>query len=109
MAAPSVTPVALDASAIAVGGTPVIAAVGPVLNGGVIQNPASNTDQGLTNAEDIVVNPVGAAVSPSAAGGVNGTNFRLPPGYTWTLIPGQTTSTSVNAITTGHKFSGFKY
>lgn len=107
MAAPAVTPVPLDASAIVTGGSPIIAAIGPVLNGGVIQNPASNTDQGITSAESIVVNPVGAAASPS--GPVNGTNFRISPGGIWQLIGGQTTNTSVNAATTAHQLSGFKY
>jgi hypothetical protein len=109
MAANPVTPVAGAASVVTVGGTPVIAvAAGP--NGGFIQNPVSAADQGnLPAAEDLVINPVGAAASPTVAGGVNGTNFRIPPGGIWQLIPGQTTNTSVNAATGGHKFSVVVY
>lgn len=74
------------------------------VNGGFITNPASAADQGLANAEDLFVDPVGAA---SEAG--NGTTFRLAPGQTWSLIPGQTTPTSVNAASSGHKFSVVKW
>jgi len=35
----------------------------------------------------------------------NDTTFVLQPGQSWTGIPGQTTRTSVNAATSGHKFS----
>lgn len=108
MAAPSVTPTAGLASVVAVGGTAVVAA-GPVLNGGFIQNPASAADQGLVTAEDLIINPVGAAANPNTSGVANGTNFRVPPGGTWLLLPGQTTNTSVNAASSGHKFSVVVY
>lgn len=109
MAAPAVTPVAGAASEVTTGGTAVVAVNGPVLNGGFIQNPASAADQGLSSAEDLIVNPVGAAAAPGVAGGINGTNFRIPPGEVWQLIPGQTTNTSVNATTSGHRFSVVQY
>jgi hypothetical protein len=50
------------------------------------------------------VDPVGAAGTQA-----NGTTFAIYPGESWTLIPGQTTPTSVNAPTSGHKFSGVSY
>lgn len=100
----SVTPQALVASVIAVGGTPVLV-VPPNPNGGFITNPASPTDQGLSVAEPLYITPVGNSPG-SAPGAGNGTTFVLYPGQTWTIIPGQTTATWVNAGSSGHKFSG---
>ena len=108
MAAPPVTPIAGLVSQVTTGGTAVVAA-GPVANGGFIQNPASAADQGLATAEDLIVNPVDVAANPNTAGIANGTNFRIPPGGTWQLIPGQTTNTSVNAVSSGHHFSVVVY
>lgn len=107
MAASPVTPVALNASVITTGGTAVNATVGPVLNGGFLVNPASATDQAISNAEDICINPVGAAANPSGA--LNGTNFRISPGQAWQFIPGQTTNTSMNASTSNHAVSGIQF
>lgn len=99
MAASPVTPTAGLVSQVATGGTPVT--VFPAgINGGFIQNPASATDQGLGATEPLYVNAVGAA---GTAG--NGTTFALAAGQTWTAIPGQTTVTSVNATSSGHKFA----
>lgn len=99
MAADSVTPKAGIVSVVAVGGTPVVT-VGPGPNGGFITNPASKDDQGIAAAEVLYVSPVG-----SAGLAANGTTFALQPGQSWPLIAGQTTNTSVNANTGGHKFS----
>lgn len=99
MAATPVTPVAGLASQIVTGGTAVIA-VGPAPNGGFITNPASATDQGLGGTETLYVDPVGTALTSG-----HGTTFALAPGQSWSIIPGQTTNTSVNAATTGHRFS----
>ena len=103
MAAPPVTPVAGDASVVVAGGTPVIAAV-PNPQGGFLVNPSAAADQGLANAETLYVDPVGAAALAA-----NGTTFALAPGQSWPLIPGQTTNTSVNAASNGHKFSIVKW
>ena len=99
MAAPPVTPVAGLASSVASGGTPVTVAPGGI-NGGFIANPANASDQGLGSAEDLFVSPVGAA---STTG--NGSTFRIVPGASWQMITGQTTPTSVNAVSSGHAFS----
>ena len=95
----SVTPQAGLNSIITADGVAVIA-VGPGPNGGIITNPYTNTDQGLADAEVLYVSPVSA---PGLS--ANGTAFALYPGQSWTLIPGQTTPTYVNAATNGHKFS----
>lgn len=99
MAVDPVTPIAGNASAVDIGGTPVIA-VGPNPNGGFIFNPAEAADQGIAVAETIYVDPVGV---PGLAG--FGTAFAIAPGQTWMLIPGQTTPTRVNAASSGHRFS----
>jgi hypothetical protein len=103
MATSPVTPVPGLASVITTGGTAVVA-VGPAPNGGFIANPASATDQGLDAVETLYVNPVTAATEAA-----NGTTFALAPGQSWELIPGQTTNTSVNAASSGHKFSVVVY
>ena len=97
--APAVTPKAGLTDVVGMGGTPVTVAPGGI-NGGYVTNPASNVDQNLAVAEDLFVDPVGAA----GLGG-NGTTFRIPPGGTWTMIPGQTTPTTVNANSSGHAFT----
>ena len=103
----AVTPTPGLATTVTTGGT-AVTAVGPNPNGGFITNPASAADQGLATAEDLIVNPVSSAAN-GTAGNANGTNFRIPPGASWQIIPGQTTPTSVNAITSGHKFSCIWY
>lgn len=95
----AVTPVAGLASSISAGGTPVVVAPAGV-SGGILTNPVSITDQGIATAETLYVNQVTAA---GLAG--NGTTFALDPGQSWTLIPGSTLPVSVNAQTTGHRFS----
>lgn len=107
MAATPVTPIALISSTITTGGTPVQVAPGNV-NGGFITNPSSASDQGIGGAEPLYVSCV-VANPGSAPGAGNGTTFVLYPGQTWTMIPGQTTQTWVNAATNGHNFSGTYY
>lgn len=94
-----VTPTPGNASEVISGGVPVVAIVGGP-NGGVITNPLTEADQGISPVENLYVNPVGNATLNG-----NGTTFSLLPGQSWSAIPGQTTATSVNAATAGHKFS----
>lgn len=84
---------------VAVGGTPVIA-VPALPNGGLIVNPLTAADQGVSIAEPLYINPY---TNPVLAG--NGTTFALQPGQSWTVIPGQDTPTLANATTNGHRFS----
>src|SRR5580693_6675172 len=98
MAATPVTPQPGLVSEVATGGDAVTVVPGGP-NGGFITNPANASDQGVP-VEDLFVNPVNAA---GVVG--NDTTFRIGPGQTWIVIPGQTTVTSVNANTSGHKFS----
>jgi hypothetical protein len=107
MAASPVTPQPGLASSIVVAGTPITVA-GSNPNGGYITNPITAADQGFDpNAapEPLFIDPTG---QPATTQG-NGTTFRLEPGQTWFLIPGQTTTTSANAATAGHKFSVVVY
>jgi hypothetical protein len=104
MASTPVTPVPGVNTTITTGGQAVVAIdIGP--EGGIITNPASATDQGIPNAESIYVDPTGA----NANIGAFGTTFELQPGQSWTCIPGQTTKTTVNAATPGHRFSAVSW
>ena len=87
------------ATVITTGGS-AVAAIPPGINGGLITNPLIAADQGIITAEALYINPI-------TAGGLaaNGSTFALPPGATWTVIGGQTSSTFVNAATSGHQFS----
>jgi len=89
-------------SVVTTGGTAVIAVPASPQGGGIITNPMTNTDQGIapTVAEPLYVDAV--AVAGLAA---YGTTFALSPGQSWQVIPGQLTATSVNAATSGHRFS----
>ncbi len=100
MAASPVKPVAGLTSTIVTGGQAVVA-VPAGAQGGFIVNPANPVDQGLANSEPIFIDPTGADAVLEA----NGTCFRIDPGQSWEIIPGQTTTTSVNAASGGHKFS----
>jgi hypothetical protein len=95
----AVTPVPGLTSVVTNGGTPVEVIPGAP-NGGFITNPISATDQGLGAPENLYVDPV----NPAGLVG-NGTTFVLYPGASWPIIPGQTSITSVNAASNGHKFS----
>lgn len=95
----SITPVPGLVDQITTGGTAVVALPGNI-SGGFIQNPYSPSDSGVA-AEPLYINPTGAAAVLEG----NGTTFALQPGETWNIVPGQTTSTSVNAATSGHKFA----
>ncbi len=101
--AATVTPQAGAASVVTTGGTPVVAVVANP-SGGFITNPQTAADQGNTDPDAF---PEPLYVDPVTAAGLqaNGTTFAIPPGGSWPLIPGQTTPTSVNAQTDGHKFS----
>lgn len=100
------TPSALVTSQIAVGGTAVQVAAGPI-SGGFITNPASDASQGVT-AEPLYVDIVAAPGSTDAT--ANGTTIKLDPGGTF-VIPAMATGTQVrvNAATTAHQFSGAKW
>jgi hypothetical protein len=99
----AVTPSAGTASAIVTGGTPVTLITGPV-NGCIVTNPLTASDQNIAAAEVGYLNPVAAA-------GTNGrgTNNAVQPGQTWRCPPGMTTNLSGNAATSGHAFSVVKW
>lgn len=101
-----VTPIPGANSVVAVGGTPVVAIAANALGtaGGVITNPASEADQNVSPVEPLYINVVDDATLVG-----NGNTFALAPGQSWVVIAGQTTATSVNALTAGHKFSVFSY
>ena len=99
----TVTPIPAINAVVAVGGTAALVfAANP--NGGVITNPSDPADQGVNPAEVLYVNPVG-----NAGLSANGTTFALYPGQSWTVIPEQSTTTTVNAATSGHKYSAVSW
>jgi len=99
----TVTPQAGLADIITTGGI-AVQAIPALPNGGVITNPLLAGDQGISVAEVLYVDPVGSCGGLSLPAG-NGTVFALQPGQTWTVIPGQSTPTYVNAASSGHLFS----
>lgn len=103
MAASPVTPIPGLVSSVNIGGT-AVTVVGALPNGGYIYNPSNAADQNIPTAESIFVDPV----NPAILGGY-GTTVEIVPGGSYELIPGQTTSTSVNAATSGHRFAVVSY
>lgn len=84
---------------IMTGGSPVVALYGP-LTGGVITNPVTAAEQGVPVAEILFYNFYGPAALVA-----DGTTCALYPGQTADVPAGLTTNVSVNALTSGHKFS----
>lgn len=99
MAATPVTPVPGTTSVVATGGDAVVAVpAGP--NGGYIVNPYLAADQNLASAEWLYVDPVTNAIL-----GSHGTTSGLAPGTPFNLIAGSTLPTTVNAPSSGHRFT----
>ncbi len=94
------TPRAGLVSVVAVGGTAVTVATGPI-NGGFITNPPNDDAQGVT-AENLYVDVVGVPGSTDAA--ANGTTSLLFPGDSYPLkaLPSGV-NVMINAATGGHK------
>lgn len=94
-----VVPRACDVTTVTTGGTAVNAFSGPV-NGYYIVNPLTLADEGIVAAEPLLLNPAGAATAAA-----NGTTEALPPGAIFAGIAGSTGPVSINAVTSGHKFT----
>jgi hypothetical protein len=74
------------------------------VNGCYITNPLAASDQNISTAEVAYVNPVTTATANG-----RGTNSALQPGQSFTCVPGQTTSVSAIAATSGHAFNVVKW
>ncbi len=96
--AQQVTPRACDVTTVLTGGTAVDAITGPT-NGYYIMNPLSAGDQGVT-AESLYVDPTTTATTTG-----NATNAVLAPGQPFYGVGSSSVSVSVDAATTGHKFT----
>lgn len=94
------TPIAGANSQITVGAQAVVAAPAGG-SGGYIVNPLMPSDQGLITSEVLYVDVVGTCTNLAA----NGTTVALQPGQSFDLVPGATTATYVNAVSSGHKFT----
>jgi hypothetical protein len=86
-------------SSVSVGGTAVIAVYGPA-QGGLIVNPQLAGDQGISVAEVLYIDLVNPAVLHQTD-----TCIPLQPGEYYRVPHGCTTNITVNAATSGHKFS----
>ena len=87
------------ASEVSIGGQPVVAVYGGV-QGGLIFNPQFAADQGIAAAETLfvdLINPATPYESP--------TTYPIQPGQTWNVPAGQANNVTVNAATSGHRFS----
>lgn len=93
---------ATSASVIAVGGQAVTLMYGPIL-GGLIVNPADATDQGISLVEVLYVDLFGPAGTATSA-----TTVAVQPGQSY-AVPPTTGNVSVNAATSGHRFSAITY
>jgi hypothetical protein len=99
MAATPVQVYPANLSKVINGGQPVTAIFGGIA-GGLITNPANAADQGIANVEVLfydLVNPAGSSESV--------TTVPLQPGQSVVLPAGLASNVSVNASTTGHRFS----
>lgn len=92
-------PTAGAASVVTTGGTAVVAVLASTSQGCYIINPLSATDQGVT-VEPLYVNPVTTATTAG-----NGTTAALAPGQTYSCPANSSVAVSVNAATSGHKFT----
>ena len=85
-------------SAVPVGGAAVVAIYGPIL-GGLIVNPFAAGDQGIGTVEELYVDLVTTAGLVATR-----TTVAIQPGG-YFAIPATTGNVSINAATSGHKFS----
>ena len=100
------TPVAFTGAYSITAGTTAqqLEAAAGITNSCSIINPSSATEQGIGSAESLFVNFVTTATLLSG-----GTTIELLPGFGIGCPPKTTVAISVNATTTGHKFSGMKW
>ena len=101
--AQTVTPRACVTTTVVTGGTAVTIITGP-LTGGYLVNPATAADQGIGSAENLYVDPINPATTTG-----NQTNSTLSPGQGYNFVPMQNSTVTVNAATSGHKFTCARY
>ena len=102
----TITPVGIYAtgiSSVPTGGTAVTLMYGPVL-GGFIVNPATALDQGISLVEVLYIDVIGPAATAETA-----TTIALQPGQSYTVPANLTSNVSVNAATSGHRFTAVTF
>jgi len=90
---------ACNTTTVTTGGTAVTAIVGP-FNGYYIVNPLTTTDEGIATVEPLYVDPTTTATTTA-----NVTNSALPAGSPFYASAPGIGPISVNAATSGHKFT----
>ena len=100
--APAISLYPLASDAVLAGGTATVAIFGPVA-GGSITNPVLASDQGISVSEAIYVDISGAAAVLQETA----TCIPIQPGQRYKIPAGLITNVSVNAKTSGHRFSGY--
>ena len=98
----AVVPYRAAVTTVTTGGQAVVAIFGGV-TGACIVNPSNPADQNVNPIEPLYVDPTGAPAALTETA----TTFELQPGQAWFAPAGQLTSISVNAKTSGHKFSAY--
>lgn len=101
MAVRPVKPWALNSYVVEVGGTPTVAAFGPLAGGAIIQNPLNAQDQNVPIPETLFISMTGAAGLLETS-----TTFPIEPGQFFFVPAGCVNDISINASTSGHRFSG---
>jgi len=100
----AIQPRPLVAAVVAVGGTAVVVAIGPIV-GGFLTNPLNAAAQGIAAAENLYVDMVGIPGSTDDA--AHGTTVILQPGQNYAIPPlNYNIVLRVNAATSGHAISG---
>jgi hypothetical protein len=88
-------------STVAAGGQPEVAIYGPVI-GGLIMNPGTAGDQGVPTVEELYIDLIGPASL-----GISLTTYALEPGQLFVIPANFAGNISVNAATSGHRFSAY--
>lgn len=99
--AQAVVPHACDVTTVTTGSTAVTPIGVPPATGYTIANPVTAAEQGIVTAESLYVDISGAAATILGVG----TTIEMLPGQAFPGVGQSTKTVSVNAATSGHKFS----
>ncbi len=98
--AQKVTPRPCDTTTVTTGST-AVTPIASVTTGYSIGNPVTATEQGVSPAESLFIDITGVAATILGVG----TTLELLPGQVFPGVGASTTGVSINAASSGHKFS----